>query len=154
MPLIPKLQPHLPPTQGYGLNLTGSNGNGEVDNIAQFNATTTNVTGVLDENDVANVLLSGLSMNGSYVPDTPATGRGSINVNSINTLTGTLNLEYYVVDASTILVIEGDTLQATLGSFQLQATPTGPVGQSRISIAHPVFATHGTVHKNGAFHKK
>ncbi len=142
-------------SEGYGLNLTGSNGNGEVDDIAQFNATTTNVAGVLDENDVANVLLSNLSMNGTYVPDTPATGgSGSITVNNINTLTGTLNLEYYVVNASTVLAIELDFGQATFGSFQLQATPTGPVGQSRISIAHPVFATHGALHKNGAFHKK
>ncbi len=133
-------------SQSYGLNLTGSNSNGEVDDIAQFNTTSTNVSGVLDENDIATLLLSNVSLSGTY--SAPTSGRGSINVPNINTFNGTLNLEYYVVDASTILIIEGDGGQATVGTFQLQASGSGALSQSRLSLAHPAMRSHGAFRHN------
>jgi hypothetical protein len=128
-------------SDGYGLNLSGININ-EVDDIAQFNTTSTNITGKLDENDIDTPLLPNLSLSGTY--SAPTSGRGSIAVNSIGTLNGTLNLEYYVVDASTVLVIEGDSGQATLGMFQLQSVAvSGVKAQSHFAFTRPIFASHG-----------
>jgi len=132
----------------FGLNLTGSNSNGEVDNIAQFNTGSSTITGKLDENDIDAPLLPNVSLSGSY--GAPTSGRGSINVNNINTFNGTLNLEYYVVDASTVLVIEGDSGQATVGMFQVQSVAgSGAMTQSHISLAHPLVAR-----SHGAFRRK
>lgn len=129
---------------GYGLNLTGSNINGEVDDIGQFNATSTNVTGILDENDIT-APIGDIQLSGTYLPDSPATGRGSITVPTIGTLIGTLNLEYYVVNSSTALLLEGDSEQATVGSFQLQSTPGGAIAQSHMSLMHPIVRPHGAL---------
>ena len=129
----------------YGLNLSGANPNGEVDNIAQFDASSPtsspNLTGILDENNIGSEspLLTGLSLSGTYTPDSPATGRGSIAVPSINTNNGTLNLEYYVVDASTVVFIDIDTTQVAAGTFELQSVPGGGGAvRSRVSVVHPV----------------
>ncbi|MGA8541349.1 MAG: hypothetical protein WB566_17740 [Terriglobales bacterium] len=138
---------------GYGLNLTGANSNGEVDDIAQFNAgapgttstTTPNMTGVLDENDLGSGLFSA-NLSGIYVPDSPATGRGSITIPNINTLNGTINLEYYVVDGSTILLIEGDSGQVALGMFQLQgASSAVSAAQSHISVVRAIVRPHAAL---------
>ena len=138
---------------GYGLNLTGVNSNNLVDEIAQFDAgapgasstTTPNVTGVLDENDLGDELLSA-NLSGIYVPDSAATGRGSIAVPDINNLNGTLNLEYYVVDGSTILLIEGDTGQVALGTFQLQgASSSASAAQSSMSVMHAIIRPHAAL---------
>ncbi|MGO8985109.1 MAG: hypothetical protein ACLPHI_14625 [Terriglobales bacterium] len=141
----------------FGLNLAGANPNGEVDDIAQFNATTAtsnNMTGVLDENNIFGnpALIPGTALNGVYTPDTPATGRGSINIPTIGTNNGTLNLEYYVVNAATAIFIDVDSSannapQVGVGTFQLQnSSADGPAmaaGQSRISVLHPKVRAHG-----------
>ena len=132
------------PPAGYALNLSGVNTNGltdgEVDDIAQFNATTTaapavNATGVLDENSILGGPAQTLGLSGTYTPDSPATGRGSLVVPNIKTFTGTLGLEYYVVNPSTVLFIEGDNFQLSSGIFDLQATPSG--GQAMAQSAAP-----------------
>jgi hypothetical protein len=144
---------------GYALNLSGVNTDGqgdvgEVDDIAQFNATTaaapaTNMTGVLDENAILNVPVFDSSLSGTYTPDSPATGRGSISVNTPKTFIGGLSLEYYVVNGSTALFIEGDNLQVSAGIFEAQSTPGGnaqhaslAAAQSPIAITRPVFRRH------------
>ncbi len=130
---------------GYGLNLTGVDiaGGFEIDDIAQFNAstnTTNNMTGILDENDQGS-LVGNLQLTGTYTPDSPATGRGSIVVPSLGTPLGGLSLEYYVVDDSTVLAIESDTQQVSAGSFELQGTTT--VGPTQASAAHrSMFVVH------------
>ncbi len=129
---------------GYGLNLTGSNINGEVDDIAQFDATSTNVTGILDENDISGPA-GNIPLSGTYLPDSPATGRGSITVPTIGTLIGTLNLQYYTVSSSTALVIEVDGEQATVGTFELQSSAGGAVAQSHMAIMHPIVHPHGAL---------
>jgi len=133
------------PPAGYALNLSGVNSDGvneaEVDDIAQFNATTTaapavNATGVLDENSLLNgTPVQSLALSGTYAPDSPATGRGSFNVPSIRTAIGTLNLEYYVVNSSTVLFIEVDQAQLSSGIFDLQATPGNQGGQAMAQAA-------------------
>jgi hypothetical protein len=142
---------------GYGLNLSGVNPNGEVDDIAQFNAgnpgtsttTTANLTGVLDENNLG-ILSPDVQFSGLYVPDSPATGRGSISVPTINTQLGALDLEFYVASASTIVFIEVDGEQVATGIFELQSSSSSAaMAQSHMSLvraaarsSHPAVKVH------------
>jgi len=140
--------------QGYGLNLSGSNGAGvgdsEVDTIAQFNATSAaspaiNMNGVVDENDLSTPL-SPITLTGTYTPDgsSPADGRGSILATATNTFVGGLTLAYYVVDGSTVIFIQQDTVQASVGTFQVQnAASDAVVAQSHITMVRPVIRPHG-----------
>ncbi len=89
---------------GYGLNLSGANANpifggaaAEVDDIAQFKtstATTNNMLGVLNENDLTipcSPPTSGCyTLSGTYTPDSTPDGRGSI----VATTPGSLTAEY------------------------------------------------------------
>jgi len=118
---------------GYGLSLSGFNGveGFEVDDIAQFNASTgtsNNMTGILGENDEGVNQVSATTLTGTYTPDSPATGRGSILVPSLGTPLGGLSLEYYVVDSSTVLFIEVDgnpDPQVAAGMFEGQSSVQG-----------------------------
>jgi hypothetical protein len=139
--------PAISATGLYALNLSGANdlnptfsGWAEVDDIAQFNTTSAaspaiNMTGLLDENALAFNGFSGVGMSGTYAPDsTPGSGRGTITVPTINTLNGTLNLAYYVVNGSTVLIIDGDTDQVAMGSFVMQSAPSDQ------ALIHPVVS--------------
>jgi hypothetical protein len=139
----------------YGLNLSGANSDGEgdvgeVDDIAQFNATATaspaiNMTGVLDDNSLLGGPFSPASLSGTYTPDSPATGRGSITVPTIATFIGTLNLEYYVVNSSTAVFIDGDQEQVAVGTFEAQSTSgSAAAAQSRISMVRLAVRPHAT----------
>jgi hypothetical protein len=134
---------------GYGLDLSGfnfSNEGLEFDDIAQFNATsatTSNMTGILDENDLGGPLTpAGLA--GTYTPDSPPTGRGMIAVPNINNLNGTLNLEYYVVDSSTAVFIDVDGAQIGVGTFEVQSASSSPSAAVRpaIPMVRPMFHAH------------
>ncbi len=130
----------------YGLNLSGENANFVVNSIAQFNATSAasnNMTGLLDENDQGSPL-QGLSLSGTYTPDSPATGRGSIIATTPGTFLGGLSLEYYVIDSSATLFMEVDNEQVSVGSFELQSTPGGAM-RSRVAIVHPSVRPHGAL---------
>jgi hypothetical protein len=141
----------FPAPAGYGLNLSGANANGEVDDIAQFNASTAatnNMTGELDENDLTMPCpdpATGCSfLFGTY--STPASGRGSIIASVPGSLTGGLTLEYYVVDGSTFLFVEVDQAQLAVGTFQAQsASESGGAAQSHIAIVHPAVRAHGAL---------
>jgi hypothetical protein len=152
--------------QGYGLNLTGLNSNGPVDYIAQFNATSPtsspNVSGLLDDNEYANPI-SRLPLSGTYTPDSPATGRGSLSAptsGSLGTFIGALNLEYYVVDGSNIIFVDLDSTaldagQVAVGSFQAQSSSSaGAAARSRVSLVHSVVAPHAAHKAHGALQRK
>jgi hypothetical protein len=137
---------------GYGLNLSGVNTDGagdvgEVDDIAQFNATSavspaTNMTGVLDENSLlGGPVVPPSNLSGTYTPDPTPDGRGSISVTTSNTFIGGLTLQYYVVDSSTVIFIEVDQDQLSVGTFEAQSTPGGAV-KSRVSMVHPALRPH------------
>src|SRR5258708_157164 len=136
-------------SQGFGLNLSGTNG-AEVDDIAEFTTSSTNISGILDENDLGTPYVPE-TLSGTYSPDSPATGRGSITVPSLKYgIFGTLNLEYYVVDSSTILFIDGDTnpAQVAVGTFQLQNPSSSPaIAQPALSVFRPVFRPHAALRR-------
>jgi hypothetical protein len=150
---------------GYGLNFSGANNIGPVgvvNDIAQFNAGApdtvltgpANITGILDENDLDDLRPSS-NLTGAYVPDSPVDGRGSISATNTNTELGGFTLQYYVVDSSTVVFIDVDSLandggeaQLGVGTFEGQSSSggqamQGAVAQSRIAIVHPAIRSHG-----------
>lgn len=121
--------------KGYGLNLTGANFGGEVDDIAEFIAYSGGVLsdGIIDEN-AQNVLAfkQALGLGGTYTFDVPATGRGTLSYPYTDlTFIGELNLRYYVANSSTVIFIDADTTQAGVGAFQLQSASA-----SQAAVAH------------------
>jgi hypothetical protein len=131
----------------YALNLSGSNGNGEVDDIAQFNATTTaapaaNMNGVLDENNLGNLNSGPLS--GAYTPDPTPDGRGSMLISTPNTALTGLTLQYYAVDSATAVFIEVDSGQGGVGVFEGQTAPGGDaaVAKPHVAVVHPAVRPH------------
>ena len=123
-------------SQGYGLNLTAINGGSgagmfEEDDIAQFIVNTNNTfKGVEDINDEG-TLTGGASFTGTLTPDTTVPGHGSV------TNSSEFNFNYYVANnGSTVLILETDSNQLGVGSFQLQNADVEPVGGlSRLMIA-------------------
>jgi len=139
----PQLATAFGTPEPYGFNLTGFNddpqigaGTWKVDQIGQFNATSSpnNLNGVVDENDVAAAQVSS-SLSGTYAPDSPATGRGSITVTTPRTFLGSLSLGYYVINSSSTLLIEADPDQVTTGIFELQSSPGASVSESQAAVA-------------------
>jgi len=137
---------------GYGLNLSGFNGGGEVDDIAQFNATTavspaTNLTGTLDEN-VGGGVDSG-SLSGSYAPGAP----NSIIATASRSFNGGFSLAYYVVDSSTAIFVDLDSTasgfpQAAVGTFEAQSTPSSAaMARSHIALVHAAARPHGALRR-------
>ena len=140
---------------GYGLNLSGINSNGPVNYIAQFNASSPtsspNMSGILDDNEFATPI-ENLPLSGTYTPDSvsPATGRGLITApttGKLGTFLGALNLEYYVVDSSTVLFIDVDSAQVAVGTFQAQGASGSAAAQSRMAIVHPAVRAHGALRR-------
>jgi len=100
--------------QGYGLNLTGANINGEEDDIAEFTNTGGTLAGIVDFND-SGALTFDQPFSGTYSADTANAGRGTVASNSFNLIS-------YIV-GSTSLFIQSDTTQVGLGSY-IEQTPT------------------------------
>jgi hypothetical protein len=147
------------PAEGYCLNLTGVNAGGEVDDIAEFTANSAGKLsdGTIDENDVnapnGQVLAfnQGLGPGGTYTLDSPATGRGVLSYpNTDLTYNGSLSLQVYVANSSTVIFIDTDSTQVGVGAFQLQnasASQAGVAGtQAHMSMLR---ATRGGLARGG-----
>ena len=143
-------------TAGYALNLFGQNGNGEVDDIAQFDSTSavspaTNMTGILDENNTGGTDSGALT--GTDTPDSPVDGRGSIAATTPQSALGGLTLEYYVVDSSTVVFIDVDSTasdagQGGVGIFQAQSSSSSSVAARKaMSIVHPMARPHAALRR-------
>ncbi|MGA9390279.1 MAG: hypothetical protein WBV69_07510 [Candidatus Sulfotelmatobacter sp.] len=132
-------------SQGYGLNLTGSNSNGEVDDIAEFTANSggTLSNGLIDENDEGSLASDQkLGSGGTYTFDSTGSGRGILSYPATDTtFIGTLNLAFYVANSSTAIFIDGDSAQAGVGLFQLQGSSTSSAASAH--TASHFAALHG-----------
>ena len=126
--------------QGYGLNLTGQDINGELDEIAEFTATTTGLTGLLDEDESFSTDTHNLS--GSYTAG--SNGEGSATLSS-----GMAGLFFYVADSSDALFISTDPNQVALGSFQAQTAPSSAaiVTQQHLGMLRSVHALRASKNK-------
>jgi hypothetical protein len=156
----------LATSQGYGLNLSGTNlfgtggtfGGGspvEIDDIAEFIANSGGtLTGVIDENFAPgggpNFSL-GLNSGTYAAPD--SNGRGFLSAgagnNSNSTLNGGFNLTFYSVDGTAFPFIEMDSGQIAAGVF-VQQNPNASASaaaRSHLFVTPTMFRPHGLVKK-------
>jgi hypothetical protein len=136
----------IPETQGYGLNLSGVNGNGEVDLISEFSTNTTNnMAGLYDVNNFG-WTMSGFNLgSGSYSID--SNGRGTASFPQLqtsgNSMIGALNLAFYVIDDSTAVFVETDGNQLATGTFENQTpTATSAALKSHFALIRPKETLH------------
>lgn len=101
---------------GYGLNLTGADNNGEVDEIAEFTASSSAFTGLLDENE-GGVPNSPKNLSGTYSVGSEGLGSATLNA-------GFASMFFYIADSSTVVFISTDSTQVAVGAFQTQTAPT------------------------------
>jgi hypothetical protein len=138
-------------SQGYGLNLSGANGNGEVDSIAEFTTSGNTMNGLYDANNLGYLITDARLGTGTY--SVASNGRGTASFPTLqtngNSFINALNLTFYVVDSSTAIFLETDAGQLSIGAFQLQADGTGETAvQSAVTehpqfpLIRPVFANH------------
>ena len=138
---------------GYGLNLTGSNINGEVDLIAQLTTNGGSVSGLYDVNNFG-YGLTDASLGGGGVYSVGPNGRGTLQFPGLqannNSFIGALNLTFYVVDSSTAVILETDPQQSATGVLMLQsgagsATPGQAHFMARPPVARAAATSSGRV---------
>jgi hypothetical protein len=151
----------LAASQGYGLNLTGTNFNGvnsvggsssvEVDDIAEFTAVAGGtLTGVIDENFAPGGGPSlGLALSSGTYSAPDGNGRGELSAGAGNsnnsTLNGGFNLVFYTADGVTFPFIDIDPSQVATGVFVEQnptAASSAAAIKSTMFMAPPMFRPH------------
>jgi hypothetical protein len=128
--------------QGYGLNLSGENSNGEADMIAEFTLTSSSdITGLYDVNNEGSLISDynlNTSNNASYTLN--SNGQGTAQFPSLQTNgsseIGALSLTFYTVDGTNVSFVETDNDQVATGTFELQNAS----GSSAKAAALPHFA--------------
>lgn len=123
--------------QGYGLNLTGSDGS-EVDDIAEFTNTNNALSGLIDVNNDQAIANSTGNFTGTYTPDTTNLGRGLI-----TTTNGGVNLVSYTVDSTNSIFIEYDNYQVAVGSIGQQASASQGAIATRMAVLRPRAIARG-----------
>ena len=140
----------LAASQGYGMNFTGtdlSSGGSEVDEIAQFNTTSTGMTGLLDENDFPVTSPGTSNLKGTYSPGSNGTGAAGFN-------TGLAGMFYYAADSSTILFISADSGEVGVGDMGNQTAPASAQAQvtaRHLAMIRPALRSHATVRRQIRF---
>jgi hypothetical protein len=129
----------LAASQGYGMNLTGTDltADAEFDAIAQFNTTSSGMTGLIDLNDFGSSSpTSTTNFAGSYTPGNNGTGSATF---TSGPLGGVL---YYAADSSTVLLLSTDSTDVAVGAFQEQSTPgtQAAVAQRNLAMIKAVHA--------------
>lgn len=107
-------------SQGYAMNLTGADiaDGTELDQIAQFNTTSSNLSGAIYQNDFGFLLNNyGLGNSSNVTPG--ATGEVVLNFNG-----GSEGAFYYGVDGATSLALGVDNSDISLGAFEQQGSPS------------------------------
>ena len=138
-------------SQGYGLNLSGANGDGEVDWIAEFTTSGNTMNGLYDANNLGYLITDARLGTGTY--SVASNGRGTTSFPALqtngNSFISALNLTFYVVDSSTAVFLETDPGQLSIGAFELQTNGAGETAaqltataRPQFSIIRPVFANH------------
>jgi hypothetical protein len=137
-------------SSGYGLNLTGVDVNGEIDEIAEFTTTSTGFKGLLDENE-GGIPSSPQNLSGTYTVGSDGAGSASLNA-------GLAGMFFYVADSSTVVFLSTDSGQVALGAFQTQSTPTSLSGmaQEHLSVLRSLHLPHAASlhHKTRLGHAK
>jgi len=130
----------LAASQGYGMNVTGTDltSGAEFDAIAQFNTTSSGISGLIDLNDFgASSPTSTTNFAGSYTPGNNGTGSATFTSGPLGSVL------YYAVDSSTVLLLSTDSTDVAVGAFQEQSTPSAQadVAQRNLAMIKAVHAT-------------
>ncbi|HWZ54266.1 MAG TPA: hypothetical protein VNV84_05895 [Candidatus Acidoferrales bacterium] len=108
------------PAGTFGINTTGQTTNGEQDiNGSIAAAGTTGLTGYLDINETGTIILN-TPLAGSTIVAPATFGRGTFTLATAKPTSASFNFSYYVVDSSTVLVLEMDHVAVTLGTMAKQ----------------------------------
>jgi len=108
------------PSGTYGINTTGQMTSGEQDiNGSISSAGTTGLTGYLDVNETGSIL-SNLPLFNSTIAAPSSLGRATLTLATAKPTSASFTFAYYVVDNSTVLVIEMDKVAVTLGVIDKQ----------------------------------
>lgn len=114
--------------QGYALNLTGANAAGEADMIAEFTTSGDSASGIYDVNNLG-FLVFDASLGGEGVYSGSANGTGTMQFPYLqttgNSYIGALDLDYFVIDGSSAILLETDSYQTAAGSLILQNGSSG-----------------------------
>jgi hypothetical protein len=134
-------------TQNYGLNLSAVNtgsGGFEEDDIAQFTTTSTGFSGIVDINDEGSTSFD-QPFSGTYTaPD--STGRGTATTTANNNQF--VSFTFYVVNSSTVLLLETDSNQIGTGTVELQSAPAShAAARSAVSFVHPIVRAHAALRR-------
>ena len=133
----------LSASEGYGLNLTGVDltSDYELDEIGQFNTTSSGMSGLLDLNDFTVSNPSTSNLTGSYTPSSNS-AQGSATFDNQGVF-------YYAVDGSTVLLLSTDSTDVSVGTFEEQTTPSA----ASADIAQRHLATLKSVPRPRASHR-
>lgn len=108
------------PSGTYGLNTTGQTTSGEQDiNGSISSAGTTGLTGYLDINETGTIF-SNIPLFNSTIAAPTSFGRATLALATAKPTSASFTFAYYVVDNSTVLVIEMDNVAVTLGVMDKQ----------------------------------
>jgi len=108
------------PSGTYGINTTGQTTSGEQDiNGSISSAGTTGLTGYLDINETGTIF-SNIPLSNSTIAAPSSFGRATLTLATAKPTSASFTFAYYVVDNSTVLVIEMDKVAVTLGVMDKQ----------------------------------
>jgi hypothetical protein len=109
------------PSGTYGLNTTGQTTNvGEQDiNGSISSSGTTALTGYLDINETGSILTN-IPLSNSTITAPASFGRSTLTLATAKPTSASFMFAYYVVDNTTVLVIEMDKVAVTLGTMAKQ----------------------------------
>jgi hypothetical protein len=108
------------PSGTYGINTTGQTTAGEQDiNGSISSAGTTGLTGYLDINETGSIF-SNIPLSNSTITAPASFGRSTLTLATAKPTSASFTFAYYVVDNSTVLVIEMDKVAVTLGTVAKQ----------------------------------
>jgi hypothetical protein len=108
-------------SQGYAMNLSGPSTTGELDQIAQFNTTSSSTSGQLYQNNFASGETSSATSTNSFTGTVTAGSNGGGEFIFNNKTEGAF---YYGVDGATSLALGIDGADVSLGVFEQQGSPT------------------------------
>lgn len=128
-------------SQGYAMNLSGASSVGELDQIAQFNTTSTSASGQLYQNNLgASTPTSSNSFTGTITAGSNGNGEFIYNGNNQGAF-------YYGVDSATSLALGIDGSDVSLGVFEQQGSPTSTADVAARHLATVKAAVHARAAK-------
>lgn len=139
-------------SQAYGLSLSAFNTGGPNDenDIAQFTTSSGGFTGTVDVNDnffTGNTALASAAFSDTTALAVDSTGR--CQASTIAAGGAFVSFICYAVSSNTFLLLETDSNQIGVGTFELQSAPSSAaVAHRAISMVRPMTRSHAVKRRN------